>query len=252
MTATHAADLRKPDVQQLLGRAAIYEMLACAFSYPDRATLDQLQAYIHDTRDHPVVATLDLGAELSELDRELSAAALDDLATAHTGLFAGDVKCSPHETEYDFDTFVKARQLADISGFYRAFGLRPGGARREAPDFVATELEFLSFIVLKQVYASVQGWDEQTEIATDAQQSFLQDHAGRWIPVLCGSIAEATGGTGFYAAAAAMASRFVAAEVKRAGAHPVLVPPRRLGRSDRETFTCGLAPEESQVESEDD
>jgi putative dimethyl sulfoxide reductase chaperone len=241
MSELNVATLRTPTVQSLLGRAAVYELLSCAFSYPDAESVEQLQAYIRDIAEHPIADGLELGPLLSALEHELEGTPLRSLETGHTGLFAGDVQCSPHETEYDFDTFVKARQLADIAGFYRAFGLKPAGPKREAPDFVATELEFLSIVTLKQAYANVQGWEDEATVAADALRAFVQDHAGRWIPTLCRSIAETQGASPFYLAAAALCARVFEREIQRLGVSPNYAAPRRLGRSERETFTCGLA-----------
>jgi hypothetical protein len=66
------------------------------------------------------------------------------------GLIA-DRGCPPYETEYhtNEDTFFRSQQMADISGFYRAFGLDPAGKGRERSDHLA-ELEFAALLLTKK------------------------------------------------------------------------------------------------------
>jgi len=239
MTATRAEALQAPGTQRMLGRAAAYQLLSLAFSYPEAECLGQLQTLIEDVSDHRVAQDLDLRAPLEALAVALKSATPDALAGEHTRLFAGQVVCSAHETEYEFDPFAKARQLADISGFYRAFGLQVAEGRAGLPDFIAAELEFMSLIVLKQAYAAVHAWEKREQLSADAQRKFIEDHLGRWVPLFCRNLARL--GTGFYAAAADLCDRFLRAEVELVGARPQPLAKRITFVDDDEEFTCGLA-----------
>ena len=68
--------------------------------------------------------------------------------------------------------------LADIAGFYKAFGMRAQGDR---PDHVVAELEFASHVAVAEARARAEGRDEDASVTADAARSFLRDHLGRWL-----------------------------------------------------------------------
>jgi TorA maturation chaperone TorD len=237
------ATLQRPDLQQALGRAAIYQLLSLAFAYPDEDGLAELGAFITDVTEHPIAAETGLLEPLARLSAALGRSRVDELAGEHVRLFAGEVLCSAHESEYAFDPFAKSRQLADVAGFYTAFGLEVAHDRRGLPDFISTELEFVSLLLRKQVYADTMGWSEQRDVASHAIDSFLEDHLGRWAPTLSAEVGrEARDEAGFYAAAGELCRHFLATEVERRGLRPRAVRPRSMSEHDAAPFVCPLVP----------
>jgi TorA maturation chaperone TorD len=93
-------------------------------------------------------------------------------------------KAPPYETEYCRQTLVVYRQqvLADVAGFYRAFGLEPSRELPERHDHLALELEFMAWLIAKEQRARRAGNLEQGEVCRDAQRSFLRDHLVWWVP----------------------------------------------------------------------
>ena len=91
-------------------------------------------------------------------------------------------KCPPYETEYCPQTFsvYRSQQLADIAGFYRAFGLEPSLDMPERHDHIALELEFMSWLIAKEDYAFQSA--EKVATCIDAQRSFLKEHLAWWAP----------------------------------------------------------------------
>lgn len=69
-------------------------------------------------------------------------------------------------------------RLADVAGFYRAFGMSVSGDR---PDHIVAQLEFLAITLLTEAEAIERGDGERAEIAAKATRSFLRDHLGGWI-----------------------------------------------------------------------
>ncbi len=91
--------------------------------------------------------------------------------------------CPPYETEYgQSHVFQKTNELADIAGFYRAFGLEPAADLHDRPDALRVELEFMEFLCFKEAYGIAQGHAAaRVEVGREAQAKFLREHLGRWV-----------------------------------------------------------------------
>ena len=63
--------------------------------------------------------------------------------------------------------FQRSNYLADISGFYKAFGVE---VDCERPDALKAELEFMHYLIFKEINAPVR---EKAEICLDAQKNSL-------------------------------------------------------------------------------
>jgi len=74
--------------------------------------------------------------------------------------------------------------MADIAGYYRAFGLRPGELQRRRVDHLSMELEFMAWLIFKEEAAYGQRHSAPGEAATcvSAQRSFFRDHLSWWLP----------------------------------------------------------------------
>lgn len=88
--------------------------------------------------------------------------------------------CPPYETEYcpSKDITQRAQRLADIAGFYRAFGVEPAGEPRERPDHVALELEFIALLHEKRLRAAS---PEHRQLCDETLSHFVRDHSSRWV-----------------------------------------------------------------------
>ncbi len=82
----------------------------------------------------------------------------------------------PYETTYT--SRGSPADLADIAGFYRAFGVEIAG---EKPDHLVAELEYLALLALREAHAREAGDDEHAVLCAQARASFLRDHAGCWL-----------------------------------------------------------------------
>jgi TorA maturation chaperone TorD len=111
-----------------------------------------------------------------------------ELSDQYGRLFGHTVRgqICPCETEYgDENKYHQPQQLADIAGYYRAFGLTPLSASELRHDHVACECEFLSFLNLKQAVfleecAHTPGGAETLDVTRRAERTFLRDHLGHF------------------------------------------------------------------------
>jgi TorA maturation chaperone TorD len=103
----------------------------------------------------------------------------DLLFEVHAGLAA-----PPYETEYTRETpqhsMSQGVQMADIAGFYRAFGLQISNASPERVDHLSAELEFMHAMAAKEEAARLENNQEHQTIVRDATGKFLQEHLSRW------------------------------------------------------------------------
>lgn len=242
-----------PDEQEVAGafaRAAIYRLLGGAFAYPTIARLEELPRMAE-----AVAAAPPTPAELVEAlcGFEQAARTSDPGAVAdeYVFLFDRQVRCSPYEGAYNGAAQMagKAAQMADIAGFYAAFGLEPAGGQPDLEDHIAAELEFMSALALKEAYALAEANAEGLEVTRRAQTAFMADHLGRWAETFAAEIAEATP-LPYYTAAAALLAAWIPVEIERLGA----APPRLEALAapdpgDEQGFTCPMALPESDPEA---
>lgn len=195
------------DTHTAFRRAQVYRLLCDAFLYPvddwtrDLGLIGEILRELNVPEDGGLrLGTWDLPALQSEYSRALGV----------TGSLC-------YETEYGLPhEFRQSQELADLAGFYRAFGFGLGGQVRERPDHVAVELEFMFALSLKEAYAANEGLAEAAEICVDAERKFLRDHLGRWIGLLAERVVQIAS-DGPYRALADFTVAFVLADVERLG-----------------------------------
>jgi TorA maturation chaperone TorD len=186
--------------------------------------------------------------DLEPLLRELPRAAAD-LETEHDRVFGlvPTRECPPYETEYHStgEPFFRAQQLADVAGFYRAFGLETSRTSPERPDHLALELEFLAFLLLKKRLAlesPVREGAEQAALCDEVFQTFFREHVSWWAPSFTVGLRRKAGG-GFYAAAAQVLAAFLPAERARLNVPAPRLPlqPALIERPEEQSGCGGCA-----------
>ncbi len=127
---------------------------------------------------------------------------IDGRARECARLFDGAAVCPPNETAWIRRD--KGHMLADIAGFYRAFGFRVALESGEKADHVVAEVQFIAVLLVFLARAIEAAEDDRREITLDALTAFAEDHLGPWIGPFCARVLETTSEPGLRAIAAAL------------------------------------------------
>lgn len=220
-----------------LARSRLYQFFSFALGYPDDefAALWRRRNYRHGLRQCARLVGQEQGgdgslvAALEAMFRHLAAAQLDQLREEYRRIFGHTMAmdCPAYETLYSSgDLFQQVHALADIAGWYRAFGLAISPEVKERLDHISVELEFMYVLTHKEAYALARDAVDKAQLCTETQAGFLREHLGRWGPVfarLLGNKADA----GLYQAVAYALEGFFALELERFGLElpPLRQPP---------------------------
>lgn len=219
MTTAHL--MNEPAVSdQLLARAVVYRALGIGLDQPTQAThagfcagraaLQLAARTLEEEVDGPLFAAVERLLGLAPPGHEA-------LRRSHERLFGHTLRgrVCPYECEYDSRAMLQqAHDLADLAGFYAAFGLCTGEGRHERPDHVACEVEFLEFLVRKECWALEHGDGEMAGTTRAAARMFLGDHLARFGRAFAGALQEAEP-DGFYGALGELCETFLRLECER-------------------------------------
>lgn len=178
------------DVTRILAAAEIYGIASYAFKYPDDEMLDYMSEAVGEIAEAMQVTNADPGTMDKGLAFAAAAVARDAKAVRHdyNEFFTGRKQTSLDESEHDTAIFYRHQRIADISGFYNAFGFEVSQQEHQRPDFIGTELEFMCMLLLKRTYALEQSWNDEAEVCLDAERKFFTEHLEWWMPQLCETI----------------------------------------------------------------
>ncbi len=241
---------RQALLEQAEVRGGVYGFLAAVLRYPDRGTLALLNepgrwSGWSETlaRTHPGLYKL-LGDVRANLPSGQNDAPLADLQESHVVLFGHAVRgaCPPYELEYEAgDIPQKSNELADIAGFYSAFGMEMDANAHERADHVAVQCEFMGVLALKEIYALETANADAQQVVSDAQRSFLADHSGRWMPAVASRLTKADP-EGFYGRLGRFLGEFIASECDRFEVRqgPQLLELRPIDLERDANIECGV------------
>lgn len=107
---------------------------------------------------------------------------LEVLSVDHSKLFVGPfaLLAPPYGSVYlEGERKIHGDSTEDTLNWYGREGLNV--KIREVPDHIAIELEFMSFLISKEIEAWESGDKEKANLFLDKQKNFLNAHLGKWI-----------------------------------------------------------------------
>jgi TorA maturation chaperone TorD len=138
---------------------------------------------------------------IQKMRKEFRASAkLEPLEVDFSKLFVGPYKlfAAPYGSVYlDGERKIMGASTLDVKDRYRQAGLETAKNYKDAPDHIAAELEFMHYLVFKEIEA-FSNPDPETAIGfIQKQKSFLEDHLMAWVPEFAANIIE-NAETSFY------------------------------------------------------
>lgn len=118
---------------------------------------------------------------------------LEPLKVDFAKLFVGPFKllAAPYGSVYlEGERKMMGDSTLDARSRYREAGLDTAKNFKDAPDHISAELEFMYYLIFKELEAFA---DSDTETAMgfiQKQKSFLEDHLLAWVPEFAGQIIE--------------------------------------------------------------
>ncbi|MGD8523493.1 MAG: molecular chaperone TorD family protein [Desulfobacterales bacterium] len=116
---------------------------------------------------------------------------LEPLKVDFSKLFVGPYKllAAPYGSVYlDDARQILGESTLDVTSRYREAGLDTAKNFKDAPDHIAAELEFMYYLIFREIEGFSKSDTETGFGFIQKQKSFLKDHLMAWVPEFAGSI----------------------------------------------------------------
>ena len=172
-------------------RSALYGAVSALFADPESQKFElllkpEIQGSVLDTcfQLESTLCGTDAGLSkpFQQIMAKLSANNLKKIQSEFVDVFGHTLskQIAPYALEHlkNTDVFFRTQKLADLNGFYKAFGMEVESIERA--DHISTQTEFLSFLLLKERLAERDGLIEEMGVCQDAFDQFQKDHFLDW------------------------------------------------------------------------
>ncbi len=179
----------------LNARSTIYGTVSVLYSGPESKKFSMLMK--EDFRTCVLDACLDLEKHINQKENILLSQLFQKLTDKVDNLGLEKVKSefvdifghtlskeiTPYALEHlkNSDVFFRTQKLADLNGFYKAFGMEVESIERA--DHISTQTEFISLLLLKELIAKENNLFEEKEICEKALIDFQNEHFLDWVEI---------------------------------------------------------------------
>lgn len=226
--------------------ALLYRLLSVGLSYPEDVVIRDLREIMSFNEEEirsfnpKIKAHLDLFANnLSEIHENL-------LQQEFTQMFSNKAVCPMHERSWNSQGFSITHLLADVAGFYHAFGFKLAEFKPEMPDNIAVEMEFMSIMCIKRAYAHEADKADCEDVCKEAQKKFLCEHLGRWAIPFFESVRK-TATSEFYKSLSKLGSYFIQAQFEVFDVKPIEATRPTMVIEESELVDCACKAGEARV-----
>ena len=178
-------------------RMEAFRVLSDCYFLPDPGLIEKLKNLEFNTANvcEPAFGFVQKMRKEFETDADLEAFKVE-----FSRLFVGpyEMPAAPYGSVYlEEGRKMMGDSTLDVKIRYREAGLNTAKTFKDAPDHISAELEFMYYLIFKEIEAFSKS---DTETAIDfiqKQKSFLEDHLMLWVPQFTANIIE-NAETSFY------------------------------------------------------
>lgn len=191
-------------------RGEIYRLLSECYLLPDEnqeEKLINLKELLADVCEEAVNRTPMEGEKIP----------IDQLKLDYSRLFVGPYKllAPPYGSVYlEGEGTLMGNSTLDVRNRYREAGLDTSENHKEAPDHISAELEFMYYLIFKEVESIGKSDLEDAEDYLERQKRFLEDHLGAWVSEFADRVEE-NAETEFYKNLATATKLFVKKDIEK-------------------------------------
>lgn len=174
----------KDNAEKAFRRSKVYELMAFALGEPSEEFLSFVRSgeflkHIRESlRMHPCGDQME-SRSLITITEKAKDIDIDELRSEYAKMITPEMnflyECNYHPH------LNGSEEMADVAGFYRAFGM---GFTGDRPDHISMELEFMRLLAMKEAKSLMEGNTENEGICISAEKKFLYSHLGRWTATL--------------------------------------------------------------------
>tara|TARA_B100001964_G_scaffold9366_1_gene9961 strand:- start:1478 stop:2137 length:660 start_codon:yes stop_codon:yes gene_type:complete len=205
-------------------RSTLYGTVSALFSDPESEKFamlftSKIQSCVLDAcfqiEEFEYSEETDLSKSFQMLMSKLDEKKKEDIRNEFVNVFGHTLskQIAPYALEHlkNSDVFFRTQKLADLNGFYNAFGMEVESIERA--DHISTQTEFLSFLLLKELLAVQNDLHDEKEVCEKAFAEFNNDHFLDWTKMFSENLADKVDGV-FYSLAGKFLLTFIESEKK--------------------------------------
>ncbi len=171
-------------------RMTAFRMLSDCFLLPDQGLSEKLEN-LEFSMANGFESAMKFVQNMREEFKD--GADLEPLKVDFSKLFVGpyEMSAAPYGSVYlEEGRKMMGDSTLDVKNRYREAGLDTAETFKDAPDHISAELEFMYYLIFKEIEAFSKSDTESAVGFIQKQKSFLNDHLMVWVPEFTSSIIE--------------------------------------------------------------
>lgn len=197
-----------------IARAAAYKLLAECYYPPGEETGE----HVKQLSRHMETLCPSAAEAVDRMEAAVQAGeGFEELSIDHARLFVGPfaLLAPPYGSIYlEGERRLMGDSTLAAGECYNEAGLEVSADFNGTPDHIAVELEFMHFLVVKELGALAGGNLDRAQNFGQKQRAFLERHLAAWVPDFSRSVEEQAM-TGFYQSLAMATRLFIESDISR-------------------------------------